>query len=328
MIKTMTSAYITIDTEYSSNMVERLGPGCRAENFSRSISCITADGPAGVNYQLQQFGAHGLKAVFFVDPMPALIWGVEAISDIIGPILDAGQDVQLHLHTEWLELAGPANPLGTMIGRNMADFPFEEQCRLIDYARSVLMAAGAPAPVAFRAGNYGANDDSLRALAELGIAYDTSHTPGIVGGDCAISLGPEDRRPIEHCGVIEVPTGCIQTFGQDLRHAQITAISAREMLDALAHARSADITSFTMVSHSFELMCRNRERLNKVVSRRFDRLCAGLAAMPDVLTRTYCDNPPPLPATDPEPRPVLPLEPLRSSARVAEQIVSNMLYGS
>ena len=33
----------------------------------------------------------------------------------------------------------------------MKDFTFEEQCTLLSYARDVLVAAGAPAPVAFRA---------------------------------------------------------------------------------------------------------------------------------------------------------------------------------
>ena len=75
------------------------------------------------------------------------------------------------------------------------------------------MAANAPAPVAFRAGNYGANDDTLRALATLGITYDSSHCPALVGGACQISLGPDDRDPELHHGVIEVPAGTIGTLG-------------------------------------------------------------------------------------------------------------------
>jgi hypothetical protein len=115
------------------------------------------------------FERHGIKAVFFVDPMPALVWGTAAIEDVVGPIVVRGHDVQLHIHTEWLELAGDANPLGMRTGMNIKDFGVEEQCVLLDYARGVLIAAGAPGPVAFRAGNYGANDDTLRALAQLGI---------------------------------------------------------------------------------------------------------------------------------------------------------------
>lgn len=125
--------------------------------------CRTADGDAGVFDQLDTFDPHGLKAVFFVDPMPALLWGTGAIADVVEPILERGHDVQLRLHTEWLALAGSANPLGSRTGQNLKDFPFEDQCALIDWARDALMDVGAPPPVVFRAGNFGANDDKACA---------------------------------------------------------------------------------------------------------------------------------------------------------------------
>ncbi len=156
----MTGVYITIDTEYASSLA---GLG-RAENFARSIAGETPEGPAGVFYKMRLMERCGLKGVFFVDPMPALIWGVAAIEDVVGPIVEHGHDVQLHLHTEWLAFANGANPLPGRSGANLKDFTFEEQCILIDYAALTLGAAGAPRPVAFRAGNYGANDDTLRAL--------------------------------------------------------------------------------------------------------------------------------------------------------------------
>jgi hypothetical protein len=48
----MTRVYIAIDTEYSSGLVTDLGPADRADNFARSIACITPDGPAGVTHKL------------------------------------------------------------------------------------------------------------------------------------------------------------------------------------------------------------------------------------------------------------------------------------
>ena len=322
----MTSVYLTIDTEYSYGLASRPRPVSRAENYARSISCVTPDGPAGIDYKLEMFDRHGLKGVFFVDPMPALVYGVEAITDVVHPIVERGHDVQLHLHSEWLALAGSANPLGHRTGRNIGDFSFEDQCTLLGWARDTLVAAGAPSPVAFRAGNYGANDDTLRALAEIGLAYDTSHCPGIPNGECAISLTAEDRRPVRHCGVTEVPVGCVECF-TGLRHAQITALSAWEMLSALRHARDNDIASFTFVSHSFELMCRRRYKTNRIVRRRFEKLCSGIAAMEGVTTATYADNPP-VASQAGEPRPVLPLSEVRAGLRIAEQLVVNRLYGA
>lgn len=319
----MTAVYITIDTEYAAALADR----GRAENFARSVAGETLAGSAGIFHTMQVMARYGLKGVFFVDPMPALLWGREAIVDIVHPIVEAGHDVQLHCHTEWLELAGSANPFGGRTGRNIADFAFDDQCAILEWARDMLVAAGAPPPVAFRAGNYGANDDTLRALAAIGLAYDTSHTPGIAGGECRISLTRRHRRPIRHCGVIEVPTGCIRAIDGSLRHAQVTAISAREMLAAVRHARDHDMSSFTLVSHSFELLCRARSRVNTIVQRRFERLCKGIAELPGVETATYADTPP-VASTAESPRPVLPASRMRAGMRVAEQVISNSLFGA
>ncbi|GAA4050142.1 polysaccharide deacetylase family protein [Parerythrobacter jejuensis] len=323
----MTTVYITIDTEYSSGLANGPGAVDRAENFARSVACITPDGPAGITHKLDLLNRFGQKGVFFVDPMPALQWGVAAIEDIVAPVLDAGHDVQLHCHTEWLGLAGAANPLGEKTGRNIKDFAFEDQCELLTWAKDTLIAAGAPAPVAFRAGNYGANDDTLRALREIGLRYDTSHCPALVGGECDISLGANDQHPMLYEGIIEVPVGCIATVGGGLRHAQITALSLRELTAAVQHARDTHANSFTMVSHSFELINRRKLAVNRIVRHRFEGLCRDLQNMQGAQTGTYRDNPP-LPAARPAGSNPLPADPVRSGMRVAEQVLSNTLYGA
>lgn len=322
----MTAIYITIDTEYSSGLAARGGLDSRKENFDRSIACTTPEGPVGIDYQLDIFDRNGLKAVFFVDTMPALVWGVEAITDIVGPIIARGHEVQLHAHTEWLELAGAHNPLKGRTGGNIKDFTFEEQCQLIDYARSVLIAAGSPKPTAFRAGNYGANDDTLRALAELGFAYDSSHCPGIADTVCDISLDSRELLPLLHCGVIEVPIGCIADFGGSLRHAQLTALSSWEMQSAICHAQTTGIETFTLISHSFELLSRDRMKVNRFLKRRFENLCAEITSMKGVVAATYSSHPPAV-AQDQELAQVMPLNMIRLGFRIAEQAVANGIYG-
>lgn len=324
----MTRVLITIDTEYSSGLYTGSGPADRAENYARSIAGITPEGPVGITHKLALLQEHGQKAVFFVDPMPALVWGVAAIEDVVGPILEAGQDVQLHCHTEWLGLAGAHNPLRSgRTGCNIADFPLDDQCELLAFARDTLIAAGAPAPVAFRAGNYGANDDTLRALVEVGLVYDSSHCPGLMNGACKISLGPDDREPLLLHGIIEVPVSTIGTLAGGLRHAQVTALTLREMLAAIGHARDAGHDTFTLVSHSFELINRRRLAVNHIVRRRFNGLVRHLAAMRGVTTGIFAGTPPRLNLCE-TPRQVLPATPIRTGLRLAEQLVSNTLYGA
>ena len=328
----MTHLYITIDTEYSSGIPGASGVPERADNYARCIAGRTGEGDYGVDYQLRLFEEHGIRASFFVDPMPALLWGIASIEDIVAPILEAGQDVQLHCHPEWLALAPPGGPFAGLSGNNIKEFTFEEQSRILDWARDTLVSAGAPKPVAFRAGNYGANDDTLRALAAIGVRYDTSHSPALVGtGACEIDLGTTIRTPVLYEGVVEVPIGCIATLGGGLRHAQITALSAAEMRAAIAHARDTDLPSFTLVSHSFEFVNRTTMTFNRIVGRRFERLCRDIAALKGVTTASYDVSPPLGMATAPDRAPVaepLPLRPVRTGLRMAEQYLSNTLYGA
>ncbi|MGY6550270.1 MAG: hypothetical protein ACXIT4_00050 [Erythrobacter sp.] len=69
----MIRAFITIDTEYSSGLCTGTSPADRAENYARSIACLTPEGPAGITHKLALLERYGQKAVFFVDPMPALV---------------------------------------------------------------------------------------------------------------------------------------------------------------------------------------------------------------------------------------------------------------
>ncbi|GAB5350114.1 polysaccharide deacetylase family protein [Alteriqipengyuania sp. 357] len=324
----MTSVYLTIDTEYSSALPHGPCPVDRAENFARSIACITPDGPAGITHKLDLLVRYDQRAVFFVDPMPALVWGVAAIEDVVAPILAAGQDVQLHCHTEWLDKAQPDGPFAGMSGRNIKDFPFEEQCRILAWARDTLVSAGAPAPVAFRAGNYGANRNTLRALREIGLHYDSSHTPGIAGGDSDLGLQSTDNQPLLYEGIIEVPVSCVGDLGGTLRHAQVTALSLREMRAALHHARDGRMTCFTLVSHSFELINRRSLAINKVVRNRFEGLCRTLQKTHGIWTADYVNSPPlrVFQRSDmPQPAPA---STLAVGMRYAEQAVSNTLYGA
>ena len=320
----VTNVFITIDTEYSAGLHQR--GATQAENFARSIACETSRGSVGIEYQMDVFDRHGLTGVFFVDPMPALLWGTEAIAAIVRPVLARGHEVQCHVHAEWLQFAPAGNPLGLPAHRNIADYEFEQQVQLLTYARDVLVEAGAPAPIAFRAGNYGANDDTLRALRWAGMRYDTSHCPGIATSDCRISLGAEDRAVMHHAGALEVPVGAVRDWDGSLRHAQLTALSHRELTEAVLHARDAGLGSFTVVSHSFELLSRDRSRVNEVVKRRFERFCRDLERIRGVEAKGYMAAPPMPPRADGW-APTLPANRLRSAERMAQQAISNLLYG-
>ncbi|WP_246263240.1 polysaccharide deacetylase [Parasphingopyxis algicola] len=265
---------MTIDTELTwRHHVSGLG---WQENYALSVE------PAGVGlgYQLAMLERHGLKACFFVDPMPARLFGIAPVRWMVDTILEAGQEVQLHLHPMW-ERARANGTVAKDTVFELIDHPLDKQRELIEEARELLVEAGAPDPVAFRAGSYAVNDDSLRALAQTGIRYDASHNGCEGPWPSALSLPLEQVAPVDHHGVIEVPVSQLRTANGGLRHLQICAVSLAEMVHALDHAIAEDHPVFMPVGHSFELATRDGRRVNPVVRKRFDGLCALLAARRD-----------------------------------------------
>ena len=70
--------------------------------------------------------------------------------------------------TEWMAEVSWAKP-------DLAEF----HLKLIAAASELLQAAGAPPPVAFRAGSYAACERTVAALGRMGFAFDSSHNGAV-----------------------------------------------------------------------------------------------------------------------------------------------------
>ena len=309
-----TRVLLTIDTELLWRPYVA-GLGWR-ENFALAYEAAGV----GVPWQLEKLSDHGLKAVFFVDPMPAQIYGIEPIRRMVEPILAAGQEVQLHLHPNWSDAGGPAEDVRFELTRLDA----AGQQALIETARELLIEAGAPMPIAFRSGSYAVNEDTLSALRALGFTYDTSHNGSHHPDPSALPLDPAQIAPVDLDGLVEVPVGQIEDAPGRLRHLQLCAVSSEEMEAALLHAQAKRHPLVTIVSHSFELASRDGARPNRALCRRFERLCAFLAARRDVLPSAgFADLGDLALGAAAEP---LQARRLRTGRRMMEQAWSNALY--
>jgi hypothetical protein len=310
-----TRVLLTVDTELTWRHFAR-GADWR-ENLALSFNPASV----GVPWQLALLARHDLKACFFVDPMPALVYGIEPVRRMVAPILAAGQEVQLHLHSFWWDLAYFKERAARF---ELTDFDAEAQRNLIATARDLLIEAGAPPPTAFRSGSYAANADTLAALAALGLAYDSSHNGAEHPWPSALPLDAHLIDPTQRGGVTELPVSQIRRRDGGLRPLQLCALSSEEMRAALGHAADKEHPLVTIVSHSFELASRDGRRVNRLVRGRFERLCAFLganrAAMPTVSIAE-------LPAFGAVPRSQpLPARPLRTLRRVVEQGWGNAVY--
>lgn len=310
-----TRVLLTIDTELLWRHYAR-GASWH-ENFARSFEAAGV----GVPWQLARLASHDLKAVFFVDPMPAELYGLEPIRRMIEPILEAGQEVQLHVHPSWRSVAR-----GDVEGSAFELTSFSEagQRELIEAARDLLVAAGAPKPIAFRSGSYAADGRTIGALAAAGLRYDSSHNGCHHPYPSALPLQPDQIAPVEIGGVIQVPVGQIEDSPGHLRHLQLCAVSGSEMEAALLHAETERHPVVTIVSHSFELATRRGDRRNPALCRRFERLCSFLAANSDGLATAHFADLADIPL-DAQAKP-LPAQRLRTARRMAEQLWTNAVH--
>jgi len=320
----MTSVFYTVDTELSPALHQRgVSP---LENLQSSVLGIASDGEWGIRYQIERLNAHGLRGVFFVEALCAYLGDGDIVKRIIEPVLQNGHEVQLHLHTEWLNWV-KVDPVEGRRGDNIFDFSVDDQRRLLELGLEALVRAGAPRPTAFRAGNYGANNDTLRALHGLSVRYDTSYNEAFLAGDCRIECAEPLYQPSLLDGVIEVPITSFEDYPGHTRPLQLTAASAAELSWVIDDSVSKRRPSVVIVSHSFELLNRKRGRANRLLVRRFDDLCAALqhrrAIAPTAHFASF-DVPDRHSAPGSE-------EPIRSTKartamRMLEQAVGNLLY--
>lgn len=246
--------------------------------FRRYIHGPTTRGDYGLPYQLRMLQAHGLTGVFFIEPLFALRFGQAALDDIVGLVREAGQEVQLHLHTEWVDEAREAVLPGPQRKRqHLRYFSREEQTVLIAKGLELMRRAGVTSINAFRAGSFAFNHDTLPALAANGIAFDSSYNASMFGPDSGVSPGRTLVEPVLVDGVAEYPMTVYSDGTSTLRHAQLTACSWPELEGLLWQAVHEERKAFVLLSHGFELLNKAKDRPDDVVVRRFERLCAFLA---------------------------------------------------
>ena len=282
----MTALLVTVDTELSAAF-QRRGMTL-ADNMRLSIWAEAGGRETGIGWQMAMLERHGLKGVFFLDPLPALVHGTDFLRPVVEAIVARGHEVQMHIHTEWLEWA-KESPVDGRQGRNIGDFTLTDQIVLLSLAKRWLEDAGAPAIHAFRAGNFGANDDTLRALAHIGVAWDSSVNPAYLGQGCGIAADAAQIAPHRLHGVTELPVSGIADRPGGFRPAQVCAMSAAEMRAGLIHAAADRHPAYVVVTHSFEMLSRDRQRPNGAVMARFEALCRAAAALPGVTGAGFAD---------------------------------------
>jgi len=269
--------YLSFDVEVWCNDWARLDERFPAA-FQRYVFGRSRQGDFALPKTLEILNRHGLLGVFFVEPLFAARFGIEHLSTITSLIGSAGQDVQLHMHTEWVdELPAPPIQDHARKRQHLHFHTLDEQRTLLSFALGLMEQAGVAKPQAFRAGSFACNRDTFRALRENGIAIDSSLNActDISGAD----LRPLDvhEKPSWIEGVYSVPVAVYDDgFGKP-RSAQVNGSSFRELQEALESASQHGCTDFVIVSHNFEMLKPGSSEPDPWVVKRFESLCRYLA---------------------------------------------------
>jgi hypothetical protein len=281
----MLNVFFTVDTEIWCDKWETIDEEF-ADAFLRYVYGPTSKGNAALPLTFDILNEHGLTGSFFVESLFAHHFGLEPLQELTGLIQNAGHEVQLHLHPEWVnEAKTPIFEQEEMRRPYLRDFTLEQQTLLVKHAKNTLLQSGVESINAFRAGGYGADRNTLRALAANDIQIDTSYNPADPIGIADISPDKLLLQPSLIDGITEYP---VTVFGdknpRSLRPMQLTACSYTEFETILFHAVEHEWDSVVIVSHNFELMTPGLQRLDPIILSRFKRLCKLLSNHPDLFT--------------------------------------------
>lgn len=272
----MLNVFFTVDVEIwcdGWSNIDEVFPSA----FRRYVYGPTANGDYGLPFTLNLLNEYGLTGIFFVEPLFSTRFGQQPLAEIVGLIRDASQEVQLHLHTEWVDESIEPLLEGICCKRqHLRYFSLEEQTSLIDAGKRLLVQAGGGDIAAFRAGSFGFNKNTLFALRANKIPFDSSYNATSFGLDSGVFPGATIVDAVECEGIYEYPMTVFDDGTRSLRHAQLTACSYGEMEGLLWQALETGRNSFVILTHNFELLNKAKTRPDTVVVERFRKLCSFL----------------------------------------------------
>lgn len=147
---------VSIDTE---------GPA-GADPVEHMIFGKATDGKEyGIRYLMQLFSERQITGLFFVDIPEMADHGEKMIARVMKEIDDSGHDIGVHVHPDHM---------ADINRRYLWQYTKEEQYEIIARCTDFYAKVLKKPPLSFRAGRYGADNNTLQVLDELGYKYDMS----------------------------------------------------------------------------------------------------------------------------------------------------------
>jgi hypothetical protein len=268
--------FLTFDIEIWCNNWKELDERFPAA-FDRYVYGRSPAGEYALPKTLEILNRHGLRGVFFVEPLFAARFGVDHLAKVTGLIREAGQEVQMHLHPEWTdEIRPPVFSDKPYKRQHLTHYSRDEQVELMRRGLVLLAEAGCDEVTAFRAGSFAANAETVAAVEACGLSVDSSLNM------CSALSGADLRSegdfyfPRRRGTVQLLPLSVFRDGIGRLRHAQVGACSASELLEAIEDSARRGHPCFTVLSHNFEMLRAGSTAPDSIVAARFEALCRFL----------------------------------------------------
>ena len=273
------NVFITVDTEHS------IGGAFGDRNLKpvgnqKRIWGKVGDKSFGIPLMMDIAETYNIRLTFFVEVLNKYYFGEEETKKVCEYILNRGHDVQLHLHPNYLNFNSP-NPCQQNYSDFIGIYSLAEQIELISEGIKVLIQNGVSKPIAFRAGCFGANQDTLKALKENGFLIDCSYNRAYIGETCFLKdNGINDLTYLNEIWEFPVTNFVESTKVRPKRFKplDINGVSFQEMRSVLNQAKESGPRNITIIMHSFSFLKPYDVQYNKIrprwnVIRRFRNLC-------------------------------------------------------
>jgi len=282
------NVFITVDTEHS------IGGAFKDRNLKpvgneKRIWGKIGDKYFGIPLMVDIAETFDIHLTFFVEVLNKHYFGEDETKKVCEYVLKRGHDVQLHLHPNYLNFK-LNNPQEKAYSDLIGTYSPEKQIELIKEGMEILIQNGVLRPIAFRAGCFGANEETLRALKAVGVLIDSSYNKAYVGDTCLL-----DTRQINDLtyldGIWEFPiTSFVESTklrATRLKPLDINGVGFQEMKSVLNQAKESGPRNITIVLHSFSFLKPYDVQYHKVrprwnVIRRFRNLCQYINEKSDV----------------------------------------------
>lgn len=278
------NVYITVDTEFSAG--GHFHDERRPPVTDRSVYCEIGGKSHGLGFMLETLKSFDLTATFFVEGAHTYVLGFEPMKRPVQELLEAGHDVQLHLHPMWLHRSQSRS--GSSLTDHMGELTQEQMTEVIEQGLSAFHTWGAPRPQIFRSGGLRMKRSVYPVLARLGLPVSSSIGAGgkrnLYDPDIAL---PNGRKWID--GVLEIPitSYCDMSLGPRRHHKILTVVGSgkNETISVLDEAGSAGLDEAVILTHPFEFIKRSSPYYesiapSRIMQGRFRSLCATLASGP------------------------------------------------